>query len=193
MKNILITMLALLIFMFGFLVGERYSNFRIPTGKELVTKSFLDSIKNLKPDTIVRDTIIYQDTIIYRDRNIPTPIPLTAEINSYVDSIVNDSTYLVIKDEIKGELLSRDIEIRRSMLIREINTPYPVIVERDIEVYTPPWSVYGNIITGGNNNHFMAGVGFGFINRKNTIIGGQILTDFENRFYTFTIGRKIDL
>jgi len=191
-KTTLLIIAALLVFTFGFLVGERYSNFRVPPGKELVKTAFLDSIKNLRPEIIVKDSIVFQDTIIYRDRDIPVPIEIRPEVNLYVDSIVNDSTHLIITDEIKGELINREVEYKRAVLLREIRTPYPVIVERDIEVYSPPWSVYGNITTGGNANVFMAGAGIGIITRKNLMIGAQVLTDFDNNYFGLSIGRKFD-
>ena len=191
-KTILTAIIALLILVFGFLIGERVSNYRIPPGKVLVAKSFLDSINNLKPDTIIIDSVIYEDRIVYRDREIPVPVEVEPGLNFYSDSIIDDTTYLVINDIIRGELVNREIELKRAVILREINTPYPVIVEREIEVYSPPWSLYGNVITGGNQHRFMTGVGFGFINRSNTIIGGQILTDFDKNYFSVTIGRKFD-
>lgn len=173
----------------GFLLGQQCSSYKLPKGKELVTTAFLDSIKSLKPEVIVKDSLIFKDSIVYRDRPVPEPKPLSPEINLYIDSIVNDSTHLIIKDEIKGSLINREIEFKRAVLLREIRTPYPVIVEREINTYTPPFSLYGNIGTGGNQNGFAGSLEIGFINKNSTMIGGQVLTDFNNRFYLIKLGK----
>ena len=59
-----------------------------------MTKQFLDSIKNLKPDTVRITKYIKRDTTIYKDRPIPFPIYIGNNTNVYVDSIINDSTYI---------------------------------------------------------------------------------------------------
>jgi len=173
----------------GFLLGRQCSTYKLPEGKELVTTAFLDSIKSLKPEVIVKDSLIFKDSIVYRDRPIPSPKPLSPEINLYIDSIVNDSTHLIIKDQIKGSLINREIEFKRAVLMTEIRTPYPVIVEREVNVYTPPFSIYGNVGMGGNKEGFMGSLEIGVITKRNTILGGQVLTDFNNDFYVFKIGK----
>ena len=65
-RTILFTLAAVICVAGGFFVGKKVSNYKVPAGKLLVSSYFLDSLKNLKPDTIVRiDTL---EKIIYKNR-----------------------------------------------------------------------------------------------------------------------------
>lgn len=185
-KTFLAVMAGLLAFAFGFLVGERYSNFRVPPGKELVETAILDSIRNLKPEIIINDSIVYRDTTIYKDRPIPPPVPAEPDINLYVDSLVNDTTHLIIKDWVKGTIERRDIEYRPSYVLRTVREPYPVFYP-EIEYREKPdrWQFY---VGGGAGK--LVGAEAGAI-KNNWMYGGEVLTDSKETFYLFKVKRII--
>lgn len=185
-KSILTLIIALLVFVFGFLIGERYTQFSVPAGKTLISTAILDSIKNLKPEIIVNDSIVYRDTTIYRDRPLPPPDPVEPDINLYVDSMVNDTTHLIIKDWVKGTIERRDIEYRPSYVLRTIREPYPVFYP-EIEYREKPdrWQFY---VGGGAGN--LVGAEAGAI-KNNWMYGGEVLTDSKETFYLFKVKRII--
>ena len=185
-KSILTIVVALLIFVFGFLVGERCTQFSVPAGKTLVSTAVLDSIKNLKPEIIVKDSIVFRDTTIYRDRPLPPPEPVEPDINLYIDSMVNDTTHLIIKDWVKGTIERRDIEYRPSYVLRTVREPYPVFYP-EIEYKDKPdrWQFY---IGGGAGS--LVGAEAGAI-KNNWMYGGEILTDSRERYYLFKVKRII--
>jgi len=191
--NVLIIFLVVFGGILGYLVGERFAPTSYPSGTVLVKQSFLDSLSIL-PDTVYQDTIVWRDTTIYKDRPIPTPIPTAEpEIVMYVDSLVNDSTYLVIKDKIQGVLLERQIDFARALSYRFIRIPYPVIVDRPVVVpNSPPFTLYGDIAFGGNANAFLLGGEVGFINKSQIKFGAQVLTNFEDRFYIIKLGKSFN-
>lgn len=176
----------------GFFVGERYTQFRVPDGKVLVTKQFLDSIKNLKPDTVRITKYIKRDTTIYKDRPIPFPIYIGNNTNVYVDSIINDSTYLIITDEIQGILKNRDIIIGRTEVHKYIHVPYPVIMERVVEKETETQQlVYGSIGISTNLQVLQGSIEAGYITKEDWLFGAQYQRIYDKNFYTIKLGKTI--
>lgn len=189
-ESILLFLFAAICVLCGYFIGERVVQFSPPAGKVLVSQNFIDSLRSLKPQVVVRDRFIFEEKVVYRDRPVPVPVPISPEINEYVDSLINDSTWIVIKDRIAGELLHRDLNVRRSVVLREINTPYPVIVDR--EVYLPAVvrnQFYGQALVGGNSQRFLMGAQLGIINKRNTMLSGMVLTDFNEPIYGAGIGK----
>lgn len=175
----------------GFLVGER--KYKIPADMEIVPIAFLDSIRNLKPDTIWRDSIVWKDTTVYKYRPIPVAVPTEdPDIVFYSDSIVNDSTFLVINDKIKGQLMERSVLLSRAVTYRYISTPYPVIFDRPVITPSSPSLIgYGDILFGGNQSTFQLGGEVGMIDTSNTKLGFQIATNFDDTFYFVKLGKAI--
>lgn len=186
--NILITIFAIAIFLLGYMIGERSVNEKIPKGYELITAGTMDSIRSLKPEIQVVDSIVYVDTIVYRDRLIPAPIHIDEEINLYVDSLINDTTHLIISDWIKGSLIKRNIELRRSVVLREIKIPYPVFYPQPIFKDKPKTT---QLYIGAGLGS-LVGADIGVITRNNWGYGAEVLTDFDKRYYLFKLKRVID-
>lgn len=185
-KTFFTIIIGLLIFVFGFLVAERYTQFVVPEGKQLVSIAVMDSIKNLKPEIIVKDSLVYVDTIVYRDRPLPPPEQVEPEINLYTDSIVNDTTHLIIKDWVRGTIERRDIELKRSVVLRTIREPYAVFYPETVYRDRPDRRQF--YIGGGAGN--LVGAEVGTI-KNNWMYGGEILTDSKEKFYLFKVKRII--
>lgn len=187
MKNLFSIIAVIAILIGGYWLGTKFSKPTYPEGTTLVSTAMLDSLKNLKPEIVVKDSVVWRDTTIYK--TTPSPIPETPEINMYSDSIINDSTWLVINDRIKGLLLSRTVENRSPIRYTKIREPYPVLVDNPIYLTqkqkTQYWSKLNMI---GNKNTFLSGVEVGIVTKQNTIIGIGGLTDFEESYISATIG-----
>lgn len=181
-QNIIIGLAALLILVGGYFIGQRFAKPEFPQGTTLVSTAMLDSLKNLKPKIIVKDSIVWKDTTIYK--TIPKPVPITAEINAYSDSIVNDSTWIVINDTIKGELLNREVQTKSMVKYTEKSVPYPVLIDNPVYLTSKPKTqFYGKVDMVGNKNTFLSGFELGIITKQNYSIGGGIITDFGNNKY----------
>ena len=67
LRTILLTLAAVIILAGGFFIGKKVSSYKVPDGHLLVSSYFLDSLKTIKPDTIVRidtlEKIIYKKSI----------------------------------------------------------------------------------------------------------------------------------
>lgn len=178
---------------FGYWLATQITDYQPPEGYTLISVSEIDSLNNLKPDTVVRDSLVFEEKIVYKDREIPTPVPVTPDINFYSDSLINDTTHLIINDTIRGSLLSRNIELKRAIKYRTINIPYPKFIETTKFIERPnPWSLYGGVILSGTKNKFIPGIEMGYISKKNIKIGAQLSTDFNNKYIGVAIGKKFD-
>lgn len=191
-ENILLFLFAGLCVLCGYFIGERVVQFSPPAGKVLVSEAFIDSLQSLKPDTVIIDsTKLLEPVIEYRDRPVPVPVKVEPDLLEYNDSIVNDSTWLVVRSLVKGELVSQSYEFRRSVVLRTVKEPYPVIVDR--EVYLPAelrTQFYGQALMGGNSQRFMIGAQLGIINKRNTMISGMVLTDFDQPIFGVGVGKS---
>jgi hypothetical protein len=176
---------------FGYKMPEK-KEYLIPDGFSLIFQADLDSINNITPDTIVKDSIILKERIIYEDRFIKSEIAKNGN-KVYRDSIVNDSTFLIITDTIDGTLLSRKIEFMRALRYRELRVPFPqfitstkhVIDKRNFSLY-----IGGTIL--GNKNCFMAGGEGGFITSRNIQFGAILVTDMSNKYIGVSIKKIFD-
>ena len=178
---------------FGYWLATKTVDYQPPEGYTLIAQSEMDSLNNLKPDTVVQDSLVFKEKIVYKDREVPKPIPVTPEINFYSDSLIDDSTHLIINDTVRGSILSRNIELKRAIKYRTIKQPYPQFIETTKFVERPkPWSLYGGGVLSGTKNKFIPGIELGYISRKNVKIGAQLSTDFENKYISVTIGKKFD-
>ena len=185
MKKALVFLLVLVALFAGAYLGNKAVKQRIPAGFELIATGTLDSIQDLKPDTITKDSIIFRDTTIYIDRPIPAPEKISDSLNLYVDSIINDSTYIVISDLIRGTLEHRDIELRRSVVLREIKQPYPVFYPKIEYVdQSEKWNLYAGAGVGS-----ITGLEFGAI-KNNWMYGGELLYRYhDERFFMLKVKR----
>ena len=138
--------------------------------------------------TIIRDTIIYLNKIIYRDRNIPVPIETKPEgTKIYRDSlIIPDTLNLWITDEIRGELIKRDIAFRPVIHQKMVTN---TITNKEL---VPQKGVYLSGILGyGINNEVSFGASIDYINKKNNLYGLQYQRIGPYNFYSFKIGTKL--
>ena len=194
-QNILIAVVAILLFISGYYISGQMT--KLPEGMIVVNKSYLDSLENLKPDTIVRDSIVVKDTIIYRTKPIPVPTPTEdVGIFAYTDSVIHKEKLIaVIQDTIQGTLLSRQFTYFESIIYRYINTPYPVIVEKPKYIEKPnPFSAYIGIFGMGNSVSFLPGIQAGIINRNNDMLGVFYASNFDNEKYIgLSYAKKFDL
>jgi len=191
-ENILLFLFAGLCVLCGYFIGERVVQYSPPAGKVLVSEAFIDSLKSLKPDTVTIDsTKLLEPVIEYRDRPVPVPVKVEPDLLEYNDSIVNDSTWLVVRSLVKGELVSQSYEFRRSVVLRTVKEPYPVLVDRPVysaeELRT---KYYGQLLATGNENMFMPGLQLGVITKNNTVISGMLLTDFNVSVFGVGVGKS---
>lgn len=116
----------------------------------------IEAIKQIKPDTIIRDTIIYRDTTIFVVKEFEKPTSKDT-IKHYRDSVVN-SEIRVWVDLYADKLFNVEWNYQPVINQKEkiIEKPYPVIVDRPIETIVEPKGFYA---TGG------IGFGDGFIGR----------------------------
>jgi len=186
-----IALILLGVFIGAKIVDKPYSP---PDGYTLISQAEIDSLNNLEPEVVFEDSVVWRDTTIYRDRPVPAPQPTPdPEISFYPDSIVNDSTFLVIHDWVRGEIVSRDIEFRRAVTYTKIKVPYPKFIETvKFKDCPPKWSLYGDLTAFGNKNIFIPGVEVGFITKGNTKIGFSLHTDLEHEYIGFSIGKTFD-
>ena len=182
-----------IIFLSGFFVGERITQFTVPSGKELVDRSFLDSLYNLKPDTVVRDSFIIEERIQVIEKPYLVPYPVEGEVGVYFysDTTSTDSLWLVINDTIQGHIRHRDIQYKQAIKYTEISVPYPVIVEREIPAL-PMQSIYIGPQAMGNANMFAPGFEIGYETRSNFSVAGGFLHDGSRRYYTLRGGWRFN-
>lgn len=177
----------------GYWLATKIVDYEPPEGYTLIAKSEMDSLNNLEPDTVVQDSLVFKEKIVYKDREVPKPKPISPDTNFYSDSIVDDSTHLVINDTVRGSIISRNIELKRAIKYRTIKEPYPQFIETTKFVERPdPWSLYGGVVLSGTKDKFIPGIEMGYISRKNVKIGAQLSTDFDNKYISVTIGKKFN-
>src|SRR5690554_619137 len=119
-EKILLVLFAALMLLCGYFIGERFA----PRPPAKVVQ-----LPAPPPVVVVKDSVIYRDTVIYRTR--PVPVPVAPDLVAYSDSIINDSTHVVINDTIRGELVSREVEVRPVVVVRTetITQDVPYMVE----------------------------------------------------------------
>src|SRR5690554_5932340 len=121
-EKILLSLFAALMLLCGYLIGERFA----PRPPAKVVQ-----LPAPPAEVVIKDTVIYRDTVIYCTRPVPVPVPDTPELVAYSDSIINDSTHVVINDTIRGELVSREVQVRPVVVVRTetITQDVPYMVE----------------------------------------------------------------
>src|SRR5690606_31667299 len=135
---------------------------------------------------------IRRDTTIYKDRPIPFPNYIGNNTNVYVESIINDSTYLIITDEIQGILKNRDIIISRTEVHKYIHVPYSVNMERVVEKETETQQlVYGSIGISTNLQVLQGSIEAGYITKEDWLFGAQYQRIYDKNFYTIKLGKTI--
>jgi hypothetical protein len=169
-----------------------------PKGQVLLSQQAWDSIKALanKPPTVRVDTIRIKGDVVYVPATpLPQPKPEVKDstINSYVDSLVNDSIDVHYNFKVHGTLLSR--AWRFSPIIFEIRVDSIIYVPNIVEVEKPVIkavnSLYGNVVFGGNKNTFIFGGGIDFITKKETMIGYQYQRLGNENFHSVILGGRL--
>ena len=181
-RTILFTLAAVIFLAGGFFIGKKVSRYKVPAGKLLVNAHFLDSLKTIKPDTIVKIGPLKK--IIYKNRLLPIPEPTPdSTITLYTDSIINAYSRFVIRDWVKGELINRDIEYTPYLIQKLIREPYPVIMPCK-QTYTKPITLqaFWGVIISRN-----PGIQIG-LSTKKYYIAGQF-----NGNYSLILGRKFTI
>lgn len=191
-ENILLFLFAGLCVLCGYFIGERVVQFSPPAGKVLVAQDFIDSLQSLKPDTVTIDSTKLLDPVIeYRDRTVPVPVKVEPDLLEYNDSIVNDSTWLVVRSLVRGELVSQSYEFRRSVVLRTVKEPYPVLIDRPVHGAEELRArYYGQLLASGNEHRFMPGLQLGVITKNNTVISAMVLTDFRAPVFGVGVGKS---
>ena len=173
-EKILLALFALLMLTFGYLIGERFA----PRPPAKVVQ-----LPAPPAQVIVKDTVIYRDTIIYRTRPVPVPVPQVPDLVAYSDSIINDSTHVVINDTIRGELVSREVKVRPIVVVRTetITQDVPYMVEN------PPVLPF-TLSVGAMGGRDIYGAQIA-LNYRNTYIAGQ----YTNIGPAVVVGRSFNL
>jgi hypothetical protein len=175
-EKILLALFAILMITVGYIIGERFA----PRPPAKVVQ-----LPAPPPVVIYRDTVIYyRDTaVVYRTRPIPVPVPEVSNLVAYSDSIINDSTHIVINDTIRGELVSREVKVRPVVVVRTetITQEVPYMVEN------PPVLPFTlSIGAVGGRDVFGAQVA---LNYRNSYIAGQ----YTNLGPAIVVGRTFNL
>ncbi len=156
-------------------------------GMVIVPTVIWDSIQALanRPDSIdIRDTTIYRDNVVYRTK--PTPHPVEKDtlddvlpLVVYSDSLINDSTWVVINDIMVGELIDRQVEARPIYRerVKTVLRYVPKLVEAPVEVKRT--QVLGSIVVGGDAVSFQFGPSIDIVNKKGMVYGVQYLTNTD--------------
>ena len=173
-EKILLSLFAALMLLCGYFIGERFA----PRPPAKVVQ-----LPAPPPVVVVKDTVIYRDTVISRTRPVPVPVPDTPELVAYSDSIINDSAHVVINDTIRGELVSREVQVRPVVIVRTetITQDVPYMVENQPVV---PFTF--SIGAVGGRDIYGAQIA---LNYRNTYIAGQ----YTNLGPAVVVGRSFNL
>ncbi len=183
-RNILVLLVVLAVVAWGLTLRSRYND----NLKELAQmKMVVDSIRAIEampPDTIsiVRDTTIYKDTTIYVVKEFEKPEP-DDSVNHYRDSLVNDE--IRVWADIYAEKLFNIEWQYQPVLKKQVTTirePYPVIVEKPIEIVTEAKGIYA---TGGIGfgEGFVGRVGLGYMPDSQKMYGVEVMRVGEQTIF----------
>ncbi len=183
-RNTLILLVVLAVVAWGLTLRSRYND----NLKELAQmKMVVDSIRAIEampPDTIsiVRDTTIYKDTTIYVVKEFEKPEP-DDSVNHYRDSLVNDEIR-VWADIYADKLFNIEWQYQ-PVLKKQVTTirePYPVIVEKPIEITTEASGIYA---TGGIGfgEGFTGRIGLGYMPDSRIMYGVEIMKVEDKTIY----------
>jgi hypothetical protein len=176
----------------GLTLRSRYNdNLKELAQMRLVVDS-IRVIEAMPPDTItiVRDTTIYKDSIIYRKRKFEEPEP-DDEVNHYQDSLVNDEIRVwadVYADKLFNiEWKYQPVTKQELTTIRE---PYPVIVEKPIEITTEASGFYA---TGGIGfgTGFVGHIGLGYMPDSRQMYSIEIMKIEDQTVYGIRTALKL--
>ena len=173
-EKILLALFAALMLICGYLIGERFAP--RPPAK-------IVELPAPPPEVIVKDTVIFRDTVIYRTRPVPVPVPQAPNLQAYSDSIINDTTYVVINDTIRGELVSREVQVRPVVVVRTevITQEVPYMVEN------PPVLPFTlSVGAMGGRDIYGAQIALSY---RNTYLAGQ----YTNIGPAIVVGRSFNL
>lgn len=121
----------------------------VPKGSIVISKSYMDSLMNIQPDTITRyDTIPSPPDTVRLVKEVPVPVYLEdSTLIAYHDSLVNDKVSIHILDTItnRGIIKNREWRVRyfipqyiinENTIIKPVPTPYPYCEKKKVRVYT---------------------------------------------------------
>jgi hypothetical protein len=137
----------------------------VPKGSIVISKSYMDSLMNIQPDTITRyDTIPSPPDTVRLVKEVPVPVYLEdSTLIAYHDSLVNDKVSIHILDTItnRGIIKNREWRVRyfipqyiinENTIIKPVPTPYPYCEKKKVRVYTSlglglsEFSVVGGVV-----------------------------------------------
>lgn len=173
-EKILLALFAALMLLCGYFIGERFA----PRPPAKVVQ-----LPAPPAEVVVKDTVIYRDTVVYRTRPVPVPVPEASELVAYSDSIVNDSTHVIINDTIRGELVSREVQVRPVVVVRTeiITQDVPYMVQQ--EAVEPLFLSIGAM---GGRDIYGAQIA---LNYRNTYLA----TQYTNLGPAIVVGRSFNL
>ena len=144
----------------GYLVW--FAPVKIPEGKVLLNKSYLDSLRriaSLPPDTVEKRDTIWKHKLVYIHDTPPIPKDSSLKSYTYEDSLKTSELLVYLKDSIsrKGIILDRKWSYRLFvplLLTREITItkpyPMPCPVDRIVKIQYKYFGGVGyNLIGGG--------------------------------------------
>jgi hypothetical protein len=168
-----------------------------PKGQVMIPQSSWDSILALanKPPVVTIDTVYVEKPVIIPNPQPPIPPaqPVDSTTNFYQDSLIKKDIKVFYSFNVKGTLLNRTWSYKPIQTVITIDSliyvPYPVEIEKPVEVRKNGLYAYG--IAGGNTNSFLFGGGVDFITKKDTEIGYQYQRFGNMNFHSIKFGGKI--
>jgi hypothetical protein len=183
-RNTLVLLVVLAVVAWGLTLRSRYNDNLKELAQMKVVVDSIRAIEAMPPDTIsiVRDTTIYKDTTIYVVKEFEKQ-DSGDEVNHYRDSLVNDE--IRVWADIYAEKLF-NVEWRYQPVLKKqfttIREPYPVIVEKPIEVNTEASGIYA---TGGIGfgDGFVGRVGLGYMPDSRKMYGVEVMKVGDKTIY----------
>lgn len=174
-----------------------FKEYKVPDGKLLVDKITIDSLNNIKPDTIKVDTIVYKTKWYSLPKDT---VWLPAEevndtIKHYIDSLENDD----LKLSFKADLNTKTFDLYPTF---DYSLKVPKTIEKTIikpkVIYVPQKPVikaknklYGHIGLGGNKSGFVGSIGSTLITKNNNYYGIDVSRLNGQSYTQFKIGAQI--
>ena len=191
LKNIIIAGLV------GICIWQaEFKEYKIPEGKQLISSAWLDSLSNIKPDTVKIDTIIY-DTKWYKTPADTIWLP-AEEVNDsiihYEDSVDTEDLYLKFSADLNTNNFKLDPTYQYKLKVPKIiekvvNIPYPV--PQPLPVIEPKSQFYLTGGIGGNSKAFVPSIGVALITKKENYYGLDVSFLEEEKYLQLKLGYKL--
>jgi len=166
---------------------------------QAVIKDFsaqMDSVLNLPPDTVWRDSIVFVDTSTHHgDEYTPVPVNIKGDTVIYHDILDKDYLWVSHWIRVHGSVLSAQWNWKippRIYVFEEIhhNVPYPIY--RETEIRVPERTIYLQLSLGAEfNTGPVVGAGLVHTNRKGNIYGIGYRNFDGKHLFEFEFGKKL--